>query len=245
MIETAGRYTWIEEQRPGYIRYRGVTDGRRWAVHGTCAYRGDGHGPCQEGAVDPDVGPPEGRLDIPVTPLLECELCVDGGHLRFEELPSVPHRIVVPALSHGEPAEQALRMENLLPEVHLVAGDDFAYGRLLKRCWHDGATYCVSFAVVEHDVVPWPGALQKLWECPEPYCGYCYLLGRGQIGGALGCVRFAGDFLRANPGAADEWDRVPWYALDGHIATTMRRLGLDDYHIHEPPVGHAPVYAGD
>lgn len=46
---TADPYVFIEEQRPvdapagkaEYIRYRRVSDGRRWEVHGTCDRRGD------------------------------------------------------------------------------------------------------------------------------------------------------------------------------------------------------------
>lgn len=53
----------IEDQRPGYVRYRAV-DGRRWEIEGTCDMRGN----CLTGAVDPLLGPPEGRLDVPVTP---------------------------------------------------------------------------------------------------------------------------------------------------------------------------------
>jgi hypothetical protein len=53
----------IEEERPGYVRYR-ATDGRRWEIRGRCDYRGD----CLVGAVDPVLGPRETRLDVPVTP---------------------------------------------------------------------------------------------------------------------------------------------------------------------------------
>jgi hypothetical protein len=60
---TADPHTWIEEERPNYVRYRS-DDGRRWEIRGTCDYRGD----CLIGAVDPLLGPRETRLDVPVTP---------------------------------------------------------------------------------------------------------------------------------------------------------------------------------
>lgn len=47
----------IEEQRVGYVRYRRVTDGRRWEVHGTCDRRGD----CLIGAV---IDTPDGPVEI-------------------------------------------------------------------------------------------------------------------------------------------------------------------------------------
>ncbi len=59
LIATCDPYVWIEEQYVGYVRYRNVTSGRRWEVHGICDQRGD----CWQGAVGPK---PE--LDCPVTP---------------------------------------------------------------------------------------------------------------------------------------------------------------------------------
>ncbi len=61
MTPTAEPCVFIEEERPGYIRYR-ATDGHRWEVFGICDYRGD----CLVGAVDPLLGPRESRLDVPV-----------------------------------------------------------------------------------------------------------------------------------------------------------------------------------
>lgn len=66
----------IEEQRAGYVRYRN-TDGRRWEVFGVCDMRGH----CLVGAVNPPLGPPGTRLDVPVTP--EFEGCCP---FRFVEL---------------------------------------------------------------------------------------------------------------------------------------------------------------
>ena len=53
----------IESRREGYVRYR-RSDGARWEVRGSCDMRGD----CLVGAVDPLLGPPEDRLDVPVLP---------------------------------------------------------------------------------------------------------------------------------------------------------------------------------
>jgi hypothetical protein len=44
---TVDPYVVIEEQYDGYVRYRRITDGRRWEVFGTCDHRGD----CMVGAV--------------------------------------------------------------------------------------------------------------------------------------------------------------------------------------------------
>lgn len=76
---TADPSVWIEEQRPGFVRYRN-SEGRRWEVHGTCDRRGD----CLIGAViDGEQvrdhkhlaeiavrkpGRVDSELDVPVTP---------------------------------------------------------------------------------------------------------------------------------------------------------------------------------
>ncbi len=45
-MKTLDPHILIEEQRTGYVRYRG-DDGRRWEVHGVC----DGNRACMVGAV--------------------------------------------------------------------------------------------------------------------------------------------------------------------------------------------------
>lgn len=64
LIPTAEPGVFIEAQRPGYIRYVRASPRQRWEILGTCDMRGD----CLVGANDPLLGPPESRLDVPVTP---------------------------------------------------------------------------------------------------------------------------------------------------------------------------------
>lgn len=72
MIATGDPHVLIEEQRPGYVRYR-CDDGRRWEVHGVC----DGRLYCMVGAVVDGVlietveqarALPRPALDSPVGP---------------------------------------------------------------------------------------------------------------------------------------------------------------------------------
>jgi hypothetical protein len=44
--------------------------------------------------------------------------------------------------------------------------DDFSYGRYFRERWDEGKT----FINVEHDTAFWPGALEEIWDCPEPLC---------------------------------------------------------------------------
>lgn len=95
-IRTADPYVAIEEQRPGYVRYRNI-DGRRWEVHGTCDYRGDCLiGTFVEGELIKDhahlekikkrVGKDrlQSKIDVPVTP--EFDTCCGKDRFTYVEL---------------------------------------------------------------------------------------------------------------------------------------------------------------
>lgn len=71
MTSTADPHVFIEEERLGYICYSRTIDGMRWEVFGICDYRGD----CLKGAVNPLLGPREGRLDVPIGPNYRGECC--------------------------------------------------------------------------------------------------------------------------------------------------------------------------
>lgn len=43
-----------------------------------------------------------------------------------------------------------------------------SYALLVNRLWDEGA----PFVIVEHDVIPWRGAVEELWECEHPNCTY-------------------------------------------------------------------------
>ncbi len=121
---------------------------------------------------------------------------------------------------------------------------DAAYPDLLLRHFREGAAFCV----VEHDVLPWPGALAELAACPEPWCGYAYSPGRHLRVPTLGCVRFRAEFLAAVADAltVDAWrvDLFPrtWQYVDQQIAVTARRRGFE-WHQHFPAVTHAHWFA--
>lgn len=95
LTATVDANVWIEEQRPGYVRYRSSA-GRRWEVHGQCDHRGD----CMIGTVLADgtvikdhahldelaaAGRvPETSLDTPVLP--EFDVCCGSDLLTYVEL---------------------------------------------------------------------------------------------------------------------------------------------------------------
>lgn len=102
--------------------------------------------------------------------------------------------------------------------------DEGHYSRLLADLWRAGG----SFILLEHDVLPWPGALRQLWDCPENYCAFPYRLS-GCVGLAMGCNKFSTNLLKAYPYTFD----APWNILDGKV----KHL-LPYPHMHLPPVLH-------
>lgn len=125
-----------------------------------------------------------------------------------------------------------------------VSGSETAYTELMQKLWRQGE----SFAIVEHDIVPWRGALAELDECHHPWCGFSYPFGQGAIEG-LGCTRFQDVLLAAYPSAVDDTlteatevhPRGHWCSLDGRLMRVLMRLGARR-HVHGPLVGHLYPY---
>lgn len=125
------------------------------------------------------------------------------------------------------PALLALRMEGLEVIPYPCAGP-CDYGRMFAELWNEGQ----KFVVVEHDIVPSPGAVEALLDCPEKHCTHQYPLNQGQLAISFGIGKYdpAGT-------APAEWASTPWRMLDGAVLPEVRkRLGVP--HVHEPPVAH-------
>ncbi len=127
-----------------------------------------------------------------------------------------------------------------------VSGCGTAYTQLLQKLWREGET----FALVEHDIVPWRGALKQLDACDHPWCGFPYPLvlphvPAGVLHAGLGCVRFRAELLRRYPSAVDdtlaEHTEVHpsgfWCNLDDRLTRALTRCGAVR-HEHTPAVGH-------
>ncbi len=127
----------------------------------------------------------------------------------------------------------------------------YGYRSYFRDRWRAGET----FISVEHDVVPWPGALEQLWACPELWCVYGYHDNDNFADPAvtgfpyLGCVKFSAELIAATPRAwahnpCDCHDQHPedWVTLDRHIAHMLRPVWAP--HQHFPKVRNAnPVLA--
>jgi len=140
--------------------------------------------------------------------------------------------------------------------VHLrdVGDRDTAYSDLIGNYWRDGRT----FILLEDDMAPWPGAIDQLRRCPEPWCRFDYSIGFGRFGlGTLGCMKFGEPLLRTFPDLWLRWEGVHWRNLDATIVKAICDVrggptrdqlpaDADAYlarcHTHTPAIAHAKHY---
>lgn len=149
----------------------------------------------------------------------------------------VPNVVVPFANDTNEPAvHKAMRLnlevQGLRPRYERMNGtldEAFAYDRLFRRLWAEGE----PFILVEHDILPWPGAVQQLWTCDREWCGFPYYI-FGEMRVQLGCVKF--DPARLGPCPLPE-KLSHWQGLDWVVIRTLAERGQSG-HLHEPAVTH-------
>lgn len=126
------------------------------------------------------------------------------------------------------PAAWALATEGVAYGATLNL-DPFDYGSHFSDLWNEGK----PFIVVEHDIVPWPGALKELWECDQPWCGYPFPQPDHNLANGFGVAKY-----RPRGSAPEEWPETEWRYLDGAVVPVLHeRIGR--IHLHGPPVAHA------
>ena len=141
-------------------------------------------------------------------------------------------RVVVPALERDCAAHRALATEGVEHEVVLMAGDR-DYSRLLTSLWADGE----GFTIVEHDVVPFPGAISGLEDCDQPWCVHWFPFAKNAIRPALGCIHFSTELVSGNPHIDRHWGDSVWNELDGKVYPAITAL-CGSPHRHHPDVAH-------
>lgn len=115
-----------------------------------------------------------------------------------------------------------------------VSSDHHAYWRLLCDLWDAGH----AFVIVEHDIVPLPGMIQELWDCPSQWDAVPYRMD-DIVTTAFGLVAFGPSLLR---GTGDLLERIldehrVWSGLDSIVIAELHRRGYTE-HVHEPEVVH-------
>ena len=109
-----------------------------------------------------------------------------------------------------------------------------SYWGLMRGLWEEGET----FIVIEHDVLPWPGAIQELQNCSEDWCSFTYEMKNGYgIYHAFGCTKFGKGLIEALPDAWMQIEDHNWNRLDSQFCKLALMAGLVP-HPHRPPVIH-------
>lgn len=143
-------------------------------------------------------------------------------------------RIVVPFTDLHPTTKEVLSRETFQVDFVDVRGDPDSYRRLLARLWSERETV----VIVEHDIVPWPGAIEEIWACPCQWGTYSYVM-HGGIGIAhgFGCCKLTAWLMTNLPGLWDEPGE--WSVLDQRLFFAARKVGIEP-HLHRPPVTHLP-----
>lgn len=136
-------------------------------------------------------------------------------------------------------AELVLYAEGVEYETGLVDGE-LGYSLFIADIWERGE----GFALVEHDVAPWVGALSELAVCQEDWCMFRYAKAGGLSRG-LGCTKFSDRLVREYPRLADAWRGTSWRMTDGTVGSAVAAvLRAEDSErmlpcYHTPSVAHA------
>ena len=150
-------------------------------------------------------------------------------------------KLIVPHTQAMRPIvpEVLERVLGLKPDYRFIDGDqDYFY--LMENLWHEQE----DVIIVEHDVLPWPGAIEELAQCPYPWCSCSYKIGLSQTGKAgygayhtFGCTKFSSHFMGLLPYVWQQVESRHWRHLDAQLSTQAIAIGQTP-HPHRPSVLH-------
>lgn len=122
--------------------------------------------------------------------------------------------------------------------VGMIASDD--YFKYFKQRWQEGE----SFINIEHDCVPWPGAIEAIMECPKLWCAYDYSLPCHRNRDIhdpttfvpLGLTKISASMIEK---LKDCWNEVVnWDVIDKHLTMEASNQGIR-VHQHFPSIVNA------
>jgi hypothetical protein len=129
------------------------------------------------------------------------------------------------------PAHRALAQEGV-EHLELLCEGDYDYGNYLTDLWNNEKT---GFVLIEHDIIPWPGAIQAMKDCQAPGCTHRVPIQPGNVGL---CGLTAMKIMPIGR-APSEWRRTHWQYLDGMVIPYIHQMKRQFAHVHEPPFAHA------
>lgn len=112
------------------------------------------------------------------------------------------------------------------------------YSRFLEERWNEAE----DFVNVEHDVIPWRGAIEEIKACPQPWCTFLTDVDNKMFRiPTLNVAKFGAQLLRDHPidWAAQRVDKFPsWQHCDSWIKIGLETRGVE-VHYHSPAVINA------
>lgn len=147
-------------------------------------------------------------------------------------------KIICPYTHLSEATEMVLKAE-YFNEVRFVdvGGSDEAYFNLVHQLWKEAET----FILVEHDIVPWPGAIKMIYDCEMPLCACPAPIGmfNGNYSGmGVGIVKLGKALMQDRPEHLDDPALTKlWHKVDGETWGRLTESGIP-VHWHNPPVIH-------
>ena len=111
-----------------------------------------------------------------------------------------------------------------------------SYFEYFKQRWAEKE----SFINVEHDIVPWPGAIDEIEKCQEMWCGYGYNKYENIVlSPYLGCVKIGAELIARLPDVWNEREKESreWGNLDVWLCNYAWNRGIK-IHQHYPSVNH-------
>lgn len=139
--------------------------------------------------------------------------------------------IYVPYTSINEATTFALQGYN---PIYVKMEKQESYLEFLKQRWKEGE----SFINVEHDVVPWIGAIDELIDCKFTWCAYGYKIKESiEFTPYFGCVKFTSQLIHLLPEIWNDREKISkdWNTLDMFMEKYARDHGIK-VHQHFPAV---------
>ena len=124
-------------------------------------------------------------------------------------------------------------MEPFSP-TYVEMENELSYWRLMCDIWakHE------DVVIVEHDVIPYPFAIEGMWDCQGSWCSVTYQSKKGYgVYHMLGCTKLGTKLMDELP---DVWQNVAttdYWTLDAQLCDAAQRQGIIP-HPHWPPCTH-------
>lgn len=113
------------------------------------------------------------------------------------------------------------------------------YPNAVRERWATGE----DLIIVEHDILPWPGAIDEMIACPFRLCGFGYVE-HNALATSLGCTKIAHEAMRLvelpdrSRTQGPPYERpVTYSTLDWDLYQTVESAGVR-LDLHGPPVVH-------